>query len=44
VKLVLTVSKIHSNDCSLAYTPNGMNVYGTGNNAAWPFRVEPSSG
>jgi hypothetical protein len=43
-KFVLTVSKILTSDCSLAYTPNRMNVLGTGINAAWPIRGEPSSG
>jgi len=43
-KLVLTVSKILTSDCSLAYNLNRMNVSGKGNNAAWPFRGEPVSG
>jgi len=43
-KLVPPVSKILTSDCSFAYAPNMVNVFGTGNIAAWPFRGEPSSG
>jgi hypothetical protein len=44
VKLVLTASKTLSSDCSLAYAPNRINLFGTDSNAAWPVRWQPSSG